>query len=88
MIFRSKDKYGWGQEYWKASLLGVHLVASTFVGFLIGYFLDKWLGTEPWLLIAFLIFGVAGGFKNMYREAKKIQEADKKKDQDRDEQSG
>lgn len=88
MIFRSKNKSGMGDGYWKASLLGIHLVTCTFVGFLIGYFLDKWLGTEPWLLLAFLIFGIAAGFKNMYMEVKKIQENENKKEQGGDEQSG
>ena len=88
MIFRSNDKSRWGGEYWKASLLGIHLVTCTFVGLLIGYFLDKWLGTEPWLLLAFLIFGIAAGFKNMYIEAKKIHEEEKKRDSGQDQQAG
>ncbi len=79
MIFKSKDKSGMGSGYWKASLLGIHLVTCTFVGFIIGYFLDKWLGTEPWFLIAFLLFGIAAGFKNMYTEVKKIQESEEQK---------
>ncbi|SDN43118.1 AtpZ/AtpI family protein [Desulfonauticus submarinus] len=77
MLFKKRDSVVW-QTLSKASLIGIHLVSCTFVGLLIGYYLDKWLGTKPWLLIAFLIFGIAAGFKNMYLETKKIQEADKK----------
>ncbi|WP_291322291.1 AtpZ/AtpI family protein [Desulfonatronospira sp.] len=88
MIFRSKKKSGMGEGYWKASLLGIHLVTCTFVGLLIGYFLDRWLGTEPWFLLAFLLFGIAAGFKNMYVEVKKIQETEKKKEQEEDERLG
>lgn len=77
-----------GEGYWKASLLGIHLVTCTFVGLLIGYFLDRWLGTEPWFLLAFLLFGIAAGFKNMYVEVKKIQETEKKKEQEEDERLG
>jgi ATP synthase protein I len=84
MFFKSKNKQAvWG-DLGKASLLGIHLVTCTFVGFLIGYFLDKWLGTQPWFLISFLIFGIAAGFKNMYQEAKKIHEADKQRDSRQD----
>ena len=72
MFFKVKERGNWG-ALGKASLLGIHLVTSTFVGLAIGYFLDKWLGTEPWLLLAFLVFGIAAGFKNMFLEVKKIQ---------------
>lgn len=52
--------------------IGTHMVASTFVGLAIGFFLDKWLGTKPWLLLLFLFVGIVAGFKNMYDEAMKI----------------
>jgi ATP synthase protein I len=29
---------------------------------LVGYFADKWLGTDPWLLIAGLLLGIVVGF--------------------------
>jgi ATP synthase protein I len=59
------------------SVVGIHLVTCTFVGLAMGYFLDKWLGTKPWGLLFFLVFGIAAGFKNMYMEVKKLQEQDK-----------
>jgi ATP synthase protein I len=76
MFFKLKDKVLW-QTLSKASLVGIHLVSCTFIGLLMGYYLDKWMGTRPWLLVAFLIFGIAAGFKNMYEEIKKIQGAEK-----------
>ena len=60
-----------------ASVLGLNLVTSTFVGLIIGWFLDKWLGTKPWLLLTFLVFGIIAGFKNVFMEVKKISAADK-----------
>ncbi len=60
-----------------ASVLGLNLVTSTFVGLIIGWFLDKWLGTKPWLLLVFLVLGIIAGFKNVFMEVKKISEADK-----------
>ena len=44
-------------------------VAATVVGALIGWQLDEWFGTSPFLLILFLGFGVAAGFWNIYRLA-------------------
>ena len=49
------------------STVGITLVAATFIGFGIGYYLDKWLGTKPVLMIIFTIFGVAAGFKNLFK---------------------
>ena len=59
-----------------ASVVGLNLVSATFVGLLIGWWLDRWLGTKPWLLLVFLILGIAAGFKNVVIEVKKIQKAD------------
>lgn len=74
MLFRSKSKYkDLMQPFSQAGLLGIHLVASTFVGALIGWYLDKWLETKPVFFLLFLVFGIIAGFKNMYLETKKIQ---------------
>ena len=42
-------------------------VGAVFMGGLIGYFLDKWLHTEPWLLVIFGCFGFAGGILEIVR---------------------
>jgi ATP synthase protein I len=44
-------------------------VAGVLVGGFIGWVLDRWLGTEPFGMIAFLMLGVAAGFWNVYRLA-------------------
>jgi len=49
--------------------VGTELVAATAIGVAIGYGLDYWLGTSPWLLIVFLFFGGAAGISNVYRLA-------------------
>ena len=63
----------------RVSLIGVHLVASTFVGLAAGYFLDKWLNTGPWLTMLFLFLGIAGGFTNMFREVRRIDRREKQR---------
>jgi ATP synthase protein I len=47
------------------------LVAGVLVGGLIGYGLDYWLGTKPWLLLLCLLLGSAAGFNNVYRLGRK-----------------
>jgi len=54
-----------GGHLW-AVRVGTEIVASTMIGLGLGYFLDKWLGTRPWLLLLFFLFGVAAGFLNLY----------------------
>ena len=46
------------------------LPAATFLGYLMGYLLDKALGTH-WLYIPFLILGIASGFVQLIRQLMK-----------------
>lgn len=52
------------KQFFNASTVGMALVSGMLVGGAMGYFLDKWLGTAPWLLFVFLIFGIIAGIKN------------------------
>ena len=54
--------------------LGTELIAAVAVGTIIGFILDSWFGTKPWLLIIFFFFGAAAGMLNVIRAAKKMQE--------------
>lgn len=66
------------------SSLGISMVAATIIGLAIGYYLDRWLGTSPWLTMLFLAFGIAAGFRNLFvlsnRELKRQQREDEKID--------
>ena len=59
------------------STLGLEMGLSVAVGAIIGYYLDKWLHTDPWLLIVFLIFGVIAGYRSLYRALKRLEREDK-----------
>ena len=48
------------------------LVAAVFVASLIGYYLDKWLETGPFLLIFFFFLGAITGILNVVRTSKMI----------------
>lgn len=54
----------------EASSIGIQLVAATFAGLAIGYFLDRIFGTSPWFTIIFLILGIAAGFMELIKVAK------------------
>jgi F0F1-type ATP synthase assembly protein I len=57
------------------STVGISMVLAICLGALIGYYLDKWLNTSPWLLLVFLGFGTVAAFRNlyiMYKKAEKI----------------
>ena len=53
--------------------LGTELVAAVAVGTIIGFILDSWFDTKPWLIIIFFFVGVVAGITNVVRSAKKIQ---------------
>lgn len=68
--------------------VGISLVAATFIGLAMGYYLDKWLGTSPWLTLIFLGFGIVSGFRNVYilteRELKRQHKENEKDHKDGD----
>lgn len=55
--------------------IAVELVANIAVGTGIGYLLDGWLGTRPWLMVVFLFLGAGAGVMNVYRVAKGLDDS-------------
>ncbi|MBV8912417.1 MAG: AtpZ/AtpI family protein [Acetobacteraceae bacterium] len=47
--------------------VGIELVSALAVGVAIGWGLDWWLGTRPWLLALFVLLGGAAGVANVWR---------------------
>ena len=70
------DKEKKGSFIGKAFKLGTELVASVAVGTIIGFILDTWFGTKPWLIIIFFFLGAAAGMLNVIRAASKMQKGD------------
>jgi ATP synthase protein I len=62
---------------WKAlgelSTIGLTLVVSTVLGLAGGYYLDRWLGSSPWLTLIGLVLGIAAGFVNLFRSVKRAE---------------
>ncbi len=56
--------------------LGTEFVAAVGVGTIIGFILDNWFGTKPWLIIIFFFLGAAAGMLNVFRTAQRMQKKD------------
>ena len=60
-------------SFGKAFQLSTELVSAVLVATIIGFILDNWFDTKPWLIIIFFFIGVATGIINVVRSAKKMQ---------------
>ena len=56
-----------GKGYRQGGRILTELVAGPAGGLLLGWFLDRLLGTSPWLLLVLLFLGFAVAFRNIYR---------------------
>jgi ATP synthase protein I len=55
------------KQYLRFSAVGLELGFSVLLGLIVGQWLDRRFGTEPWLLLLFLGFGMVAGFRSVYR---------------------
>ena len=53
--------------------MSTELVSAVAVGTIIGFILDNWFGTKPWLILIFFFVGVVAGITNVVKSAKKMQ---------------
>ena len=56
--------------------IGTELVAGVAVGLGIGWGLDRWLGTGPWLMVVFFFLGSAAGILNVWRTMERMARQD------------
>ena len=52
--------------------IGTELIAAVLVGSILGFILDNWFDTKPFIMISFFFIGVAAGILNVIRSAKKM----------------
>lgn len=62
-VLGKKESQGMGLGF----RVGVDFTAAVAVGTLIGFGLDRVLGTTPWLMVVFLFLGGAAGVMNVMR---------------------
>ena len=58
--------------------ISIDLVASIFVGIMIGLGIDKLFSTKPTFFLIFLLLGIAAGFMKMYRSVINLEKVKKK----------
>ena len=68
-LAKNDKKSAWAQAG-RYSQLAVVMPACVFVGYAIGYYLDKAFGTS-YLYLVFLLIGIAAGFLELIREVQK-----------------
>lgn len=52
---------------------GLELAIAIVVGYFGGRYLDRWLGTGPYLSYVGLLLGIVAGFRNLFLLAKRAQ---------------
>jgi F0F1-type ATP synthase assembly protein I len=51
--------------------VGMVFPVAIVIGYVMGYYLDKWLGTS-FLKLVFLLIGIAAGFLSFYRAIQQL----------------
>jgi ATP synthase protein I len=62
-----KQAKGFSQQFAAAMELPFVMVGTIAVGGLIGFFLDRWLHTKPFLMLIFGALGFFGGVRDVLR---------------------
>ncbi|GAB6061765.1 MAG: AtpZ/AtpI family protein [Candidatus Dadabacteria bacterium] len=62
----------------------LELGMSVAIGAGIGYALDTWLGTGPWMTLFWLVCGVIAGFRSLVRVLRNLERAEAQKEDDAD----
>ena len=70
---KSSEEKNKGSNMGSAFKMSTELVSAVVVGTIIGFILDNWFGTKPWLILIFFFIGVGAGILNVIRSAKKMQ---------------
>ena len=74
ILKRSKiSKHSSSSKLGIAFKMSTEMVAAVVVGTIIGFILDNWFGTKPWLILIFFFVGVIAGILNVVRSAKGMQ---------------
>ena len=68
------DNSGNNSSMGSAFKLSTDLVAHVAVGTIIGFILDSWFDTKPWLIIIFFFLGSVAGILNVIKTARQMQE--------------
>jgi ATP synthase protein I len=68
---KQEQAAGFNRQFAMAMELPFVIVAAMVVGGLVGYFLDHWLHTKPFLMLVFGLLGFFGGLREVFRRVSK-----------------
>jgi ATP synthase protein I len=74
------DKYSTMRRVGLLTAIPLVLAIAPVIGFFMGDFLDKKLGTEPYLMIVFVVLGFIAGAREVYKLVKKAYEDESPQD--------
>jgi len=63
-----------GQAVNEGWVHGGAFLASVLSGTLLGYLADRWLDTDPWLVVVGILLGSYSGFMNLWYYAKRMEQ--------------
>jgi ATP synthase protein I len=58
------------------SAVGLSFVLAVIIGTALGYVLDRWLGTSPWLFLLCFFLGLAAGMRTVFRTVAAVSKQD------------
>jgi ATP synthase protein I len=61
------------------SAVGLEMGFSVAIGVAIGYYLDRYFRSGPWLTLIFLILGVVAGFRSLFSLMKDLDKDERRK---------
>ena len=64
-----------GYQALNASSVGLELGLAVGIGLLLGWWLDDHLGTQPWMMLLWMVFGLVAGFRGVVRAVKRADKA-------------
>ena len=73
-----EDKRKLYKKVGRYSAIGLEMGFAVAIGVAIGYFLDRFLHTSPWLTLIFLILGVIAGFRSLFSVMKTVEREERK----------
>ncbi len=67
------------KQFVRYSSIGLEMGLCVAIGVTIGYYLDRYFNTSPWLTLIFLILGSVAGFRSLFSLLKDLDKNGRKK---------
>jgi ATP synthase protein I len=66
------------KQVMRYSAVGLEMGFCVAIGVLIGYYLDRYFHTAPWLTLIFLLLGVVAAFRSLFSLMKDIDKSERR----------